>query len=53
MYPGMGCPQEERREAFLFGIFTSIGWFLGCAIGAIVGNILFLRSPLDGQRPWL
>jgi hypothetical protein len=37
--------EEEGEHAFLFGIFNSIGWFLGCAIGAIAGNYFFLISP--------
>ena len=37
--------EEEGEHAFLFGIFNSIGWFLGCALGAIAGNHLFLISP--------
>jgi MFS family permease len=35
---------ENKNEAFLFGLFNSIGWFLGCALGAIIGNMLFLIS---------
>jgi len=34
----------EGHEAFYFGVFTSAGWFLGCALGAVAGNHLFLVS---------
>ena len=39
--------EYEGEGAFAFGVFNSIGWFLGCALGAIVGNHLFLRSARD------
>jgi hypothetical protein len=36
--------EVDAREALYFGVFTSVGWFLGCALGAVAGNHLFLIS---------
>ena len=33
-----------KEEALLFGIFNSVGWYLGCAVGAVVGNHLYLAD---------
>jgi len=36
--------EHEGEGAFAFGIFNSVGWFLGCALGAVAGNELYLKS---------
>jgi MFS family permease len=36
--------ENEGEGAFAFGIFNSVGWFLGCALGAVAGNELYLKS---------
>ena len=32
------------EEAVLFGWYNSVGWYLGCSLGAVLGNALFLVS---------
>lgn len=35
----------SKDEAFLFGLFNALGWYLASAVGAVVGNYLYILSP--------